>query len=116
MSEPKAQAYYNTSGGRTISTHIPDDWWESVGSRVVLERALDKVADAIAERFLADHLQEVLAMLNPEAVANLAVADAAGSIREALHKKLPDKIVEVERRGPGEVWQRGIFGGMKRIR
>lgn len=84
-------------------------------AREILSRAIDAAASAIAERFLADHLQDVLAMLNPEAIANLAVADAAGAIRETLHKKLPDKILEVVRT-EREVYQRGVFGGMRRIR
>lgn len=81
----------------------------------ILRVTVEKVAEAIAERFLADHLQDVLAMLKPEAIANLAVADAAGAIRKTLHEKLPDKVVEVVRT-EREVWQRGVFGGISRIR
>jgi hypothetical protein len=80
----------------------------------IMREAIEKVAAIVAERFLADHLQDVLACLNPQAVANLAVADAAGAIREALHQKLPDKIVEVVRT-ERDVYQRGVFGGMSRI-
>lgn len=83
-------------------------------SDVILRRAFEMVARDIADRFLADKAQEILACLDPQAVANLAVADSAASVREALHKKLPDKIVDVVRT-ESEVWQRGIFGGMRRI-
>jgi 2-hydroxychromene-2-carboxylate isomerase len=103
-----------TRPGVQVSTFISAIEMEVV-SRDILQRAIEKVADAVAERFLSDHLQDTLAMLNPEAVANLAVADAAGAIREALHKKLPDKILEVVRT-EREVYQRGVFGGMTRIR
>ena len=96
-----------------VSVRVSDLDMEMIGKQV-FERAVTKIADAVAEHFLGEHLQETLALLNPEAVANLAVADAAGSIREALHKKLPDKIVEVVRKET-EVYQRGVFGGLKRI-
>jgi hypothetical protein len=92
-----------------------DDAEIEFANKQIMTRVFEKVSDAIAERFLADHLQDVLAMLNPEAVANLAVADAAGAIREALHEKLPDKIVEIVKT-EREVYQRGVFGGMKRLR
>ena len=81
----------------------------------ILRVAIERVAEDIAKRFIADHAQELMAMIDPQAVANLAVADAAGAIRETLGRKLPDKIVEVVRRET-EVYQRGVFGGMKRIR
>jgi hypothetical protein len=81
----------------------------------ILRVAIERVAEDIAKRYLADHAQEILSLMNQEAVANLAVADAAGAIREQLAKKLPDKIVEVVRT-EREVYQRGVFGGMTRIR
>jgi RimJ/RimL family protein N-acetyltransferase len=101
-------------GGYRLSGVITDVESASLGKDIT-RRAIEKVADAIAERFLADHLQEVLAYLDPQAVANLAVADAAGAIREMLAKKLPDKVLEVIRT-EREVYQRGVFGGMTRIR
>jgi hypothetical protein len=87
----------------------------AVHGDMILKLAVEKVADAIAERYLADHMQEIVSLIDQQAVANLAVADAAGAIREQLAKKLPDKIVEVVRT-EREVYQRGVFGGMKRIR
>ena len=37
-------------------------------------------------------------------------------IRETLEKKMPDKILQVVTKGDKEVWQRGLLGGIKRIR
>lgn len=102
-----------TSGYR-LSGFVDAAESEAIGNEIV-RRTIETVSDAIAELFLGDHLQDVLTMLNPEAVANLAVADAAGAIRETLHKKLPDKVLEVVRT-EREVYQRGVFGGMTRIR
>lgn len=81
----------------------------------IYEMACHRIAEAVAAAYLAEHMQEVLAKIDAQALANLAVADAAGAIREQLAKKLPDKIMEVVRTEV-EVYQRGIFGGMKRIR
>ena len=83
-------------------------------SHHIYEHAIVLIAKGIAEQYLHEHAQEILAALDPVAVANLAIADSGAGIREALHKKLPDKIVTVVKRDT-EVYQRGIFGGMKRI-
>ena len=101
------------TGGLTVTTRI-DTLGLEAHQRTAMEYAIRLIAKDIAERFLADHAQDILKMLDPQAIANLAIADSAAGVREALHKKLPDKIVEVVRRDT-EVWQRGIFGGMKRI-
>lgn len=74
---------------------------------------LRELARAFADRYLADHYQELVALIEPKAIATLAVAEAAAKIRETLEKKIPDKVLEVVRK---ETWQRGIFGGMTRIR
>lgn len=88
----------------------------TTGQDMLLKMVLEKISTKIVEEWLSDpqNLQDVLKALNPEAIANLAIAESAAGIREALYKKLPDKIVEVVRRETA-VYQKGLFGGMKRI-
>jgi hypothetical protein len=78
------------------------------------ELILREIAHAVAERFVADHYQEIVAAMDMNAIATLSVAEAAAKIRETLEKKIPDKILEVQTTKK-EVWQRGIFGGMSKI-
>ncbi len=79
-----------------------------------IERSLRTISSAIASEYLALHTQDILKMLDPQAIANLAIADSAAGIREAIHKKMPDKIVEVVKH-EDRVYQRGLFGGLTRI-
>lgn len=78
----------------------------------VWERAIDITAKLIAEEFIKKHGQEVLAKLDPQAIANLSVAQAGAAIRETLEKKLPSSERIVEK---AVVYQRGIFGGIRRV-
>jgi len=75
---------------------------------------LSEIARLVAERFVADHYQEIIAEMDMKAIATLSVAEAAAKIRETLEKKLPDKILEVQTKKT-EVYQRGIFGGLRRV-
>ena len=101
---------------RRMGIMVDINYLESnTGRDVLLRSIIDKVSEVVAEKFLADHLQEVLQHLDPQAIANLAVADSAAGIREALHKKLPNKILEIVRT-EDRVYQKGLFGGLTRIR
>ena len=74
---------------------------------------LSEVARSIAERYVSEHYQEIVAKISQEAIASLVVAESAAVIAETLKEKIPDKVLEVVHR---EVYQRGVFGGMTRIR
>jgi 23S rRNA maturation mini-RNase III len=78
--------------------------------RAVYEKAVEIAAHRIADAFVAAHQQDVFAKMDAQAIANLAVAEATNAVRETIHKKLPD-VVEVKR----EVYQRGVFGGLRRV-
>ncbi len=45
----------------------------------------------------------------------MAVAEAGAAVNETLHKKMPDKILEIVREADPVVLQRGIFGGLTRL-
>ena len=80
----------------------------------VLNEAVRIVAQQIAGDFLANHFSEIVAKITPEAIASMAIAEAGAAVNETLHRKLPDKILEIERVRT-EVYQRGILGGLSKI-
>ena len=74
-----------------------------------------EMAKLIAERYVADHFQEIVSLIDQKAIATLSVAESAAKIRETLEKKLPDKILEIEKVRT-EIYQKGILGGITRIK
>jgi hypothetical protein len=85
--------------------------------REVLKQAIEKVSDHIAAEFIEKHGQEIAAKLDPVAIANLVIADGAAKTRELLDKKLPDRVEHhVREITKTEVYQRGVLGGLKRLR
>lgn len=78
------------------------------------ELVLTEVARLIATRLVSEKYQEIVAAIDPQAIANLTVAETAAAINKTLKEKIPDKIVEIERT-KREVYQRGVFGGLWRI-
>ena len=90
-----------------ISAHLP---LEEVLSVALLHEAIKQ----IAARYVEEHYQEIAALLDPQALANLTVAEAAAQVNKTLREKLPDKILEVERT-TREVYQRGLLGGLKKL-
>lgn len=51
-----------------------------------------EVAAKVAERYIAEHYAEIASSLDPQAIANLSIAEGAAAIRETLAKKLPDRV------------------------
>lgn len=98
------------SGGLVVAAKFSD-----IASSHMPEVIFREAARLIAERYVAEHYQEIAALISQDALATLSVAEAAAKVRETLEKKIPDKIMEVTRTRT-EVYQRGILGGMTRIR
>lgn len=73
------------------------------------------IAKAIAEKFVAENYQEIVAHIDQKAIATLSVADGAAAIRHTLEKKIPDKVLEVVKT-EREVYEKGLFGGLRRVR
>lgn len=72
------------------------------------------VAEQIAKDILEHHYTEIMENISPQAISNMAIAEAGAKINETLNKKLPDKITEIQK-NHAEVYQKGLFGGMKKI-
>lgn len=79
-------------------------------------RAVQEAATELARQFVAQHAQEIFKMMDPQAVANLAVANSGAEIAKEMKKEAATttRIITHEKTR-AEVYQRGLFGGMKRI-
>ena len=75
-------------------------------------RIADKIADAIATRYVEEFYGEIVAKLDQNAIANLAIAEASKKIAEEIQRQ-PNVFHSVEKRT--EVYQRGILGGIRRV-
>lgn len=74
---------------------------------------LKLAAEKIAEAWVSENYQAVVANIKPEAVATLICAESAAAINKTLKENIPSKVLEVVKK---EVYQRGLFGGITRIR
>ena len=59
------------------------------------------IVNHVAERFLAEHLQEVVKAIDPQAVANLALARAAQQLMERVYAP-PPPVYETNLQGQRE--------------
>lgn len=82
--------------------------------RLTPDLILSAIAVRVAEKYVAEHYQDIAELISQDAIATLSVAESAAKIRETLEKKMPDRVMEVVRTDR-EVWQRGLLGGMRRI-
>jgi len=96
--------YFNLAIDRQDMKHFQDE---------IFYRAIEIAAKNIANYILENHLNDILEQISPQAIANMSIAEAGAAVNETLHKKLPDKILEIERR---TVYQRKLFGRLERIR
>jgi predicted transcriptional regulator len=71
---------------------------------------VQRIACAIADRYVAEHYAEIMAKLDQNAIANLAIAEAGKKIAEEI-QRVPNTIHEKR----VEIYQRGIFGGLRRV-
>lgn len=65
-----------------IMAKIPDRLSYSMG-----ELILSRIADAIAEKYVAEHYGEIAAKLDQNAIANLAIAEASKKIAEEIRAR-----------------------------
>ena len=69
------------------------------------------ICEKVAERYVAENFPQIAAKLDQNAIANLAIAEASKKIAEEIQRK-PNIVHEVEK----QIFQRGIFGGVRRVR
>lgn len=79
---PQVEVRQNLPGvnGSEIVIRIGHD--EIVGGRLDLTEAMQEGAAQIAKAYMEEHMPEILAKMDPSAVANLAIAESAQLIRK----------------------------------
>lgn len=82
--------------------------------RSLIMKTLELAATKIAEKFVAERGQEIIAAMDPQAIANLAVANSGAAIAAELKKEGATKTRVVEH-VKHEIYQRGVFGGLKKL-
>lgn len=85
---------------------------EIFNSREFIETVIKEAGRAIADHIIQNHSIEITEKISQQAIATTAVAMAGAEINDTLKKKLPDRIDRIVDK---QVYQRGIFGGVKRI-
>jgi hypothetical protein len=84
-----------------------------MGEEIVRE-IVARVSEHLAAEYLETHGAELLSHINADAVANMAIAEAGAAVNDTLKKKHAERVVRVP--GEREVYQTGIFGGLRRVR
>lgn len=98
----------------TVASKFSRNLIVDVFPAAVFQEVVHQVAEVVANKVIEEKLPDILAKITPEAIANMAIAEAGAAINETLHKKMPDKIIEIEKRST-QIYKQGIFGGLKKI-
>lgn len=98
----------SVTGDRSIMATFP----QMTADRMMTIEIVREIARAIAERYVDEHYQEIVALIDQNALANLAVANSAKKVAEEIRGK---PTVIREDRLVREVYQCGVLGGYKRI-
>lgn len=84
--------------------------------KAIAEQVIHLIAEHVAAVYVEEHATEILAKINPEAVAAMAIAEAGAALNDTLKKQHADRVVRVPVPGETQVYQKGIFGGLRRLR
>lgn len=110
MAEPLEARMYRSAVDDKVTFAVSV---EHVFLDLVARETAHLIAKAIAEKFVEEHYSEIAAKLSQDAIANLAIAEASKKIAEEIQLR-PNIIHEVEHHTA--VYQRGLLGGLRRIR
>lgn len=78
--------------GVEFSPHVLDMYGKHLESLILRE-----IADRVADEIVKQHLPSIIASLDQQAIANMTIAAAGAKVNETLNKKMPDKILEINR-------------------
>lgn len=96
-----------------INTRISEEEMVTKFMPQLFDEVIKQMATELMKEYVRDHAQEIFEKVNQEAIATMVVAQAGNAIKDMLDKKLPDKIV---RETETQIYQKGLLGGMKRIK
>jgi hypothetical protein len=104
-----------TTGEKLIMVRISNSEWIQLIPQALFAEVIKKASEMIAEKVVSEQQNDILAKVSQDAIATLVVAESGNAIKDMLDKKLPDKIERVVEKQV-EVYQRGILGGVTRIK
>lgn len=90
----------------TLAVSFHDRLTESLA-----ETVFQRVVGLVAQRYVDENFATIAAKLDQNAIANLAIAEASKKIAEEIQRS-PNIIHEKDT----QIYQRGVFGGMRRVR
>lgn len=76
---------------------LPQDELAHMVHHEIAERVVEKVATAVSDYIIHNHFQEIIKGIDIQAISNIAVAEAGAKINETLSRKLPDKVMVIEK-------------------
>jgi hypothetical protein len=83
-----------------------------LSSDYVVNGIVNRVCELIAERYVKENYPQLVAKLDQQAIANLVIAESGKKIAEEIRLAPPPPSVVKDT----QVYQRGIFGGLRRVR
>lgn len=83
-------------------------------SQEMFIKSMSRAADLIAEKYVAENYAKIVAHIDQQAIATLAIANAGAEISKTLKQEAATqtKVVETVKR---ELYQRGVFGGLTKL-
>lgn len=72
----------NESQTISVIIDIATNELDTKNPKAIIYEAIDKAVNELANTYVQEHKSEILAAVNPIAVANLAIADSAKLVRE----------------------------------
>jgi hypothetical protein len=101
------KTYPDPTGNKfTIAATVDQEMMAEASAMMLIER----IMHLVAERYVEENYPALVAKLDQQAIANLAVADAGKKIAEEIRTK-PTVLHDTKT----EVYQRGIFGTLRRL-
>lgn len=80
---PNVEHYFASDGDLQVMIKIARTELDMMKGRV-MDKVLDKIVDGIVTSFLESHSTEIISKLDQQAIANLAIAEAAKEIRKKV--------------------------------
>src|ERR1051326_2959010 len=94
--EVLTQRDISRAGGRIMIRF--DDFQLASLSKMMFESALREAARELGKRIADEMFQEIVANIDPKALANMSIAEAGAEIHALLQKKLPDRVDRIVER------------------
>jgi hypothetical protein len=110
MDEIEVKSYRSPADDRTIFTTSisPSAMMEVRTTDAILHR----IVELVAEKYVQENYPQLVAKIDQQAIANLVIAESGKKIAEEIRLTPPPPLVQKET----QIYQRGVFGGMRRVR